>query len=146
MAVGSIADYVERPWEMDEFQQRPMKKTDRWIMSLWNQGWLVREHSYRRSRTFQPLLGTLLISGEELSGKRVTLAFLDTRFDGANVYEDRWNDRGSSPLPLLTDETKWKGFTFLQRKLEGISQMSYNGETRSTRRSGGAIARGADAG
>ena len=101
-------DWIDEPWEREEFWKPKVTGKDQWALHLWEKGWLVRVHSVKRQKRFQPLHETLPCRPEQLSQKRVTVAWLES--DEKYILEDSWTDMW--PARHLS---KWRGFTFLRR-------------------------------
>ena len=103
-------DVNEEPWHDARFQS-PGRGQDRWSMELWNQGWVLRLHPKGRKQLFVPVHSTMPVSGQQLTGERVTLLkFADT--GNQEVTCDRWDE----PRPRRFEGT-WTGITFLKRKM-----------------------------
>ena len=115
MSVKKYEFFVDEPWEHGDFQQPPVIHSDHWRKTWWARGWLIREHGYRRARAFQPLHGTLPVDAEDLTGERVTIAFLDEKPNDPYVHHDKWNLVGASPLPFVNKNSHWVGYTLLRR-------------------------------
>ena len=74
----------------------PWRKTtgkDQWALHLWEKGWMIRVHSVKQKR-FQPLHETLPCGPEQLSQKRVTVAWLEN--GEKYILEDSWTNYGGA--------------------------------------------------
>ena len=101
--------WLEDPWCLPEFSMPGKASKDRWVLSLWERGWLVREHRRPRHQPFRPLHGTTPCNGDELTWKRIT-SLLDED-QNVEIIEDEWKVGRS-----WTRSRSWRGFTFFQRR------------------------------
>ena len=146
MAVPQPEFFVESPWDFRDFEAPPSQHSDRWSLKWWSRGWLVREHGYRRVKAFQPLHGSLPVPASELSGDRVTLAFLDTKPREPHVHQDLWNLVGGATLSFVPHEEKWVGYTFIKRSPVNMNTPGPREDGGHVPRFGGAAQRAKDAG
>ena len=104
-ASSSSATAPLAPWEGREFQAPP-RGVDRWKLTCWREGWLVRSHGQARKLPFHPIHSTLPCQPDQLGTKRVSVVFSP---DGdREVLQDTWLE------PRSFRRENWKGFTFIE--------------------------------
>ena len=94
-------------WDQPQFRYRP-RGADRWEQNLCGDGWLVRTHGSKgRVKPFHPLHRSTPLTGDRLTGERVTVLFAA---DGSReILRDDWNCQRTWQRP-----GPWGGFTFFR--------------------------------
>ena len=108
------------PWEQPEFQSPPLGP-DKWLLTLWDQGWIVRSHGQWRKQPFMPVWSTTPCPANRLDEKRVTILF-HASTDQQQIREDSWMDTRWKATP-----TQWRGYTFFKRRMIEDSAPSQRG-------------------
>ena len=106
--VSGAASSHGSTWGLEQYQYCPTGP-DRWDLSKFEEGWVIRIHSRGRKRRFHPLHQSLPIDAQELEGPRITKRFI--RGGGSDVCWDEWT--GSN---ITNDNATWSGYTFLKVK------------------------------
>ena len=121
--VGRSPDYL-LPWEQQAYRT-PGKGADRWVLDLWDEGWLIRLHPKSRKQDCRPgQCSSLPCRLDQLTGRRITLIYDVARPVPARLTEDNFLE-----VKGWTRESEWTGVTFLQRRPtysgpEGASRVS----------------------
>ena len=94
-------------WDQPQFRYRP-RGADRWEQNLCGDGWLIRTHGSKgRVKPFHPLHRSTPLTGDRLTGERVTVLFAA---DGSTeILRDDWNCQRTWQRP-----GPWGGFTFFR--------------------------------
>ncbi len=105
----------EDPWMKSMFWNPPTARKDSWLMTMIDEGWVVRAHGSGRVRRFHPLHKNVPVDPQHLDGTRVSVGF-NSR--GAKmIATDMWTD---PPSNLWEPKAEWTGWTFLKlKKKEG---------------------------
>ena len=121
---------VLEPWRLECYQEEPRSLADKWDLSLWSQGWLVRVHGGSRKELFNPRRASLTCSVDQLESLRVSSMIKKA---SREVMRDDWHTTGR-----WSEETAWTGYTFLQRVSEHGDEenMVRSSGVASSRRSG----------
>ena len=107
-------------WELPQYRYRP-RGADRWEQDWCSSGWLIRTHGSKgRVRPFHPLHRSCPMTGDQLSGERVTVL---VAADGSReVLHDNWKCQRTWQRP-----GPWGGFTFL--RINAATQEGYLGSS-----------------
>ena len=103
---GSHGEAVREPWKLPAFQRIDRSSKDRWNLTLWSQGWAIREHRKPRVRAYIPVHTTTPFDCAEIESERVTLKVKPKH----EVITDQWT------TPSTWRGEVWQGFTFFRLK------------------------------
>ena len=105
------------PWMETMFMNPPSTRKDQWLVTMVEEGWLIRAHGGGRVRRFHPLHKNVPIDPQDLDGTRVSVGFNSRGVK--MVATDKWTD---PPSNLWEPKAEWTGWTFLRLKKQEPSR------------------------
>ena len=96
----------DAPWTLPRYQTIQRATKDKWDMTLWDQGWVIRAHHKDRVRAYHPIHETNPCDSSTFEPRRVTYKVSP----GPEVVEDTWT------IPVKWKGPSWRGYTFFRLK------------------------------
>ena len=124
----------DAPWMMSMFMHPPAARKDQWLVTMVEEGWLIRAHGGGRVRRFHPLHKNVPIDPQNLDGTRVSVGFNSRGVK--MIATDKWTD---PPSNLWEPKAEWTGWTFLRLKKQEQS-MSEGDQERKSQLGAGRVA------
>eukprot|EP00435_Cladocopium_sp_Y103_P068747 s75_g32.t1 len=107
-ASGPRREVISQPWLLPQFQTIQRSSKDQWNLTLWDQGWAIREHRKHRVRAFHPVHSSTPFDCAILDSERVTRKVCPA----SEVVEDQWTAANT------WHGEPWMGYTFFRLSAE----------------------------
>ena len=108
-----------RPWRNAEYLCPPGVGQDRWDLSRWAEGWVIRSHGKGRKQSFDPRRSAMPCEERQLTGRRVTLVVAGR--EPEVIEDDFTTSRG------WAEKEMWRGYTFLEVRRDLATERAREG-------------------